>query len=85
MNVVWKDHVTTDGYSEICMRSYAAIAASIAFGAVHLWFRAFPNWRFALLAAVAGVFYGLAFRRARSIRASMVTHALVVTTWRVFF
>jgi len=69
------------------MRSEAAglIAASVAFGAVHLWFRAFPNWRFALLAAVAGVFYGLAFRRARSIRASMVTHALVVTTWRVFF
>jgi membrane protease YdiL (CAAX protease family) len=46
--------------------------------------RAFPNWRFALLAAVAGVFYELAFRRARSIRASMVTHALVVTTWRVY-
>lgn len=61
------------------------IAASVAFGSVHLWFRNFPNWRFALLAAVAGVFYGLAFRRARSIRASMVTHALVVTTWRVFF
>jgi membrane protease YdiL (CAAX protease family) len=69
------------------MRSEVAglIAASIAFGAVHLWFRAFPNWRFAVLAAVAGVFYGLAYRRAKSIRASMVTHALVVTTWRVFF
>jgi len=61
------------------------IATSILFGAVHLWFRDFPNWRLALLAAVAGVFYGLAFRQARSIRASMVTHALVVTTWRLFF
>jgi membrane protease YdiL (CAAX protease family) len=61
------------------------LAASILFGGVHLWFRAFPNWRFAALAAVAGVFYGLAFRQASSIRASMVTHALTVTTWRMFF
>jgi membrane protease YdiL (CAAX protease family) len=52
---------------------------------VHLWFRTFPNWRLAILAAVAGVFYGAAFNRTKSIRASMVTHALVVTTWRVFF
>lgn len=61
------------------------ILASLLFGSVHLWFRAFPNWRFALLAAIAGVFYGLAFRRAQSIRASMVAHALTVTTWRLFF
>lgn len=61
------------------------IATSILFGAVHLPRGAFPNWRFALLAAVAGVFYGLAFRQASSIRASMVTHALTVTTMKVFF
>jgi membrane protease YdiL (CAAX protease family) len=61
------------------------VLASLLFGSVHLWFRAFPNWRFALLAALAGIFYGLAFRRAQSIRASMVAHALTVTTWRLFF
>src|SRR5207249_1374787 len=37
------------------------------------------------VAAVAGVFYGLSFRQAHSIRASMVTHALAVTAWRMFF
>jgi membrane protease YdiL (CAAX protease family) len=58
---------------------------ALLFGSAHLWMRAFPNWRFAILAAAAGVFYGLAFRQARGIRASMVTHALTVTTWRVFF
>ena len=63
----------------------ALLLASAVFGSVHLWFQSFPNWRFALLAGVAGVFYGLAFRRAGSIRASMVTHALTVTTWRIFF
>jgi uncharacterized protein len=61
------------------------LLTSILFGIVHLPFRGFPNWRFALLAALAGIFYGLAYIRAGSIRAAMVTHALVVTTWRVFF
>lgn len=61
------------------------IATSLLFGAVHLPRGAFPNWRYALMAAVAGIFYGLAFRQASSIRASMVTHALTVTTVTVFF
>lgn len=61
------------------------IAASLLFGSVHIFKNPFPNWRFAMLAALAGICYGLAFRRARSIRASMVTHALVVTTWKILF
>jgi membrane protease YdiL (CAAX protease family) len=63
----------------------ALICASVLFGAAHLSFaHAFPNWRFSLVAGVAGVFYGLAWRETRSVQASMVTHALVVTVWRVF-
>lgn len=61
------------------------LIASLVFGLVHLPFRAFPNWRFAILAAIAGLFYGLAYQKARSIRAAMVTHALVNTTWRLLF
>jgi membrane protease YdiL (CAAX protease family) len=63
----------------------ALVGVALLFGSVHLPFRGFPNWRFAAMAAVAGLFYGLAFRRTGSIRASMVTHALVVTTWRALF
>ena len=48
-------------------------------------FGTFPNWRFAILAAVAGLFYGFAFIRTRGIRAPMVVHALVVTAWQLFF
>lgn len=59
--------------------------SSLAFGLVHLWFRDFPNWRFAVIAGVAGVFYGLAYLEARGIRAAMVTHALVATAWRTLF
>jgi membrane protease YdiL (CAAX protease family) len=57
-------------------------AAAVLFGAAHLGFRAFPNWRFAIVAAAAGWFYGRACQRAGSIRASMVAHALTVTAWR---
>jgi membrane protease YdiL (CAAX protease family) len=38
-----------------------------------------------MMAAVAGVFYGRAYLNARSVKAAMVTHALVNTAWRVFF
>ncbi len=61
------------------------LAAAVLFGLVHLPFRKFPNWRLAIVAAVLGIFCGLSLLRARSVRASMVTHALVATTWRIFF
>jgi membrane protease YdiL (CAAX protease family) len=63
----------------------ALITASVIFGSAHLGFhRIFPNWRWAIVAAILGLFLGLAWRSARSVQASMVTHALIVTVWRVF-
>jgi len=62
------------------------VAASALFGLSHLpAAHKFPNWRFAAIGFVSGIFYGVAFIRAKSVRASMVTHALVVTVWKVFF
>jgi hypothetical protein len=61
------------------------ILASAAFGACHLSFgRQFPNVRFAILVSIVGLFYGGAYRQGRSMRASMVTHALLVSAWRLF-
>jgi len=57
----------------------------VLFGLAHLPFRGFPNWRAVSIAGVLGLFCGLALIKARSVKASMVTHALVVTTWRMFF
>jgi membrane protease YdiL (CAAX protease family) len=39
------------------------------------------NWRYVLLAAIAGVFYGRAWRTDRRIAASSITHATVDTVW----
>jgi len=73
----------------LCQRLGSRVAGliltSVAFGLVHLPFRAFPNWRFALVAAVAGLFYGRAYSQAGGIRAAMIAHALVNTTTRVLF
>lgn len=64
----------------------ALIAASVIFGCAHLGFhRIFPNWRWAIVAAILGVFCGLAWRSSRSVQSSMVTHSLIVTAWLVFF
>jgi uncharacterized protein len=69
----------------IWSRQAALIVTSILFGAVHLWFRHFPNWKWVIIAGTLGYFCGRARNQAGSIRAAMVTHTLVITTWRAFF
>jgi membrane protease YdiL (CAAX protease family) len=66
-------------------RNAALLLTSAIFGLLHLWMPGFPNWKWALVAGVLGWFCGRARNQAGSIRASMVTHALVATTWRAFF
>lgn len=64
-------------------RAAALVLASTIFGFCHLSFRFFPNWPMVLMASVIGVFCGLAYWKAGSIRASMVFHTLVATAYRV--
>ncbi|MBI3697251.1 MAG: CPBP family intramembrane metalloprotease [Acidobacteria bacterium] len=63
----------------------AQAITSLVFGLCHLPFREFPNWRFAMVATVTGWFYGQAYRERGSIVAAAITHALVVTAWRLLF
>ena len=42
------------------------------------------NWRYVLLAALAGIFYGRAWRQQRRVGASAVTHATVDTIWSLW-
>jgi membrane protease YdiL (CAAX protease family) len=59
--------------------------ASVIFGLAHLNNGGFPNWRYALLAALAGLAYGSAWRKTRSIFASALVHAGVNTLWYAMF
>ena len=60
----------------------ALLLTAILFGLSHFNKRAVLfNWRYVLLAAVAGVFYGRAWRRDRRVGAAAVTHASVDAIW----
>lgn len=63
----------------------AQTVASILFGFSHIHHAPFPNWRYVILAAIAGWFYGSAYRKTRSLMASSMTHALVDAVWRTWF
>jgi membrane protease YdiL (CAAX protease family) len=63
----------------------AVLLSAVLFGAAHLWFHQFPNWRRACVTVLLGIACGIAYWRTGSVRAPMVTHAMVVTTWRVLF
>jgi uncharacterized protein len=60
--------------------------ASVIFGLAHITNNGvFPNWRYAILATIAGIFYGRAWRKTNSIFTSAIVHALVDTIWHVTF
>jgi membrane protease YdiL (CAAX protease family) len=52
------------------------ITASVLFGFSHITNMHFPNWRYVLLAFIAGLFYGWTWRKTGSIFASAIVHAL---------
>jgi membrane protease YdiL (CAAX protease family) len=62
------------------------VAASFIFGLAHIGNNGvFPNWRYALLATIAGIFYGRTWRKTNSIFPSAIVHALVDTIWHLTF
>jgi membrane protease YdiL (CAAX protease family) len=63
-------------------RTAALLTTAVLFGLAHFNKRAAHfNWRYVALAALAGIFYGRAWRRDRRVGASAITHALVDTVW----
>jgi membrane protease YdiL (CAAX protease family) len=63
----------------------AILLASVLFGLSHITNGHTPNWRYAALASIAGLFYGWVWRKTGSIFASAMVHALVDATWHFFF
>jgi membrane protease YdiL (CAAX protease family) len=66
-------------------RAALAITAML-FGLSHFNKRsAHFNWRYVLLASIAGIFYGRAWREQRRVPASAITHASVDAIWSFWF
>jgi len=63
----------------------AQMFASIAFGLSHILLAPAPNWRYVILASIAGWFYGSLFAASGTLMAPAMMHALVDTVWRTWF
>jgi len=59
--------------------------ASMLFGFSHITNMGFPNWRYVVLASIAGIFYGWTWRKTGSIFASAIVHAMVDVLWHFLF
>jgi len=63
----------------------ALVVTALIFGLSHFNKRAIHfNWRYVLLATIAGIFYGRAWRSRHRVAASAVTHACVDTVWALW-
>jgi membrane protease YdiL (CAAX protease family) len=61
------------------------VAASVLFGFSHITNMHFPNWRYVLLASIAGLCYGWTWRKTGSIFASAIVHGSVDVLWHFLF
>ncbi|MDE3188032.1 MAG: CPBP family intramembrane metalloprotease [Acidobacteriota bacterium] len=66
-------------------RTSALLLTAALFGLAHWNKRTVNfNWRYVLMAALAGIFYGRAWRAQRRVGASAITHATVDTLWSLW-
>lgn len=67
----------------------ALVIASVVFGLSHFNKRLLPgaafNWKYVILASIAGVFYGRAWLDRRRLACSATTHATVDVVWGLWF
>jgi membrane protease YdiL (CAAX protease family) len=62
----------------------ALFVSATLFGLAHFNKRAIFNWRYVMLAAIAGVFYGRSYLANRRLLSAGVTHATVDTVWSIW-
>jgi uncharacterized protein len=67
-------------------RRTALAITAVVFGLSHFNKRSTHfNWRYVILASIAGIFYGRAWRERRRVQASAITHASVDAIWSFWF
>jgi uncharacterized protein len=61
------------------------IVASVIFGFSHIFHAPYPNWKYVILATIAGLFYGHVWMKTRSLLPGTFVHALVDISWHILF
>ena len=78
--------VLQDLLSRMCRNQWAGLViASVIFGFAHILHAPFPNWKYVLLATIAGLFYGRAWMKTGSLVPGALVHGFVDITWHVLF
>ena len=73
-------------FSRSFKNRWAGLAvASVVFGLSHIFHAPYPNWKYVLLATIAGLFYGHTWMRTGSLLPAALVHALVDISWHVVF
>lgn len=62
----------------------ALLTSAVIFGLAHFNKRAMFNWRYVILAAIAGIFYGRSYLANRRVLSAGITHATVDTVWSIW-
>ena len=87
----WPEELLFRGLLQNCLQRATKsdvvgwIMASVLFGFSHITNGGFPNWRYVILASIAGFFYGWTWQRTGSIFAPALVHAGVDTLWHFLF
>jgi uncharacterized protein len=61
------------------------IVAAVIFGFSHILHAPFPNWKYVILATVAGFFYGRAWMNTGSLLPGAIVHGCVDVLWHLLF
>ena len=87
----WPEELLFRGILQNCLtRSFnnkcaPLVVASVIFGFSHILHAPAPNWKYVLLATIAGIFYGRAYMKTGSIFPGALVHALVDLAWHALF
>jgi membrane protease YdiL (CAAX protease family) len=73
-------------FSRTLKNQWAGLAVgSVIFGLSHILHAPYPNWRYVILATIAGLFYGHAWMKSGSLLPGALIHALVDISWHLLF
>jgi CAAX protease family protein len=61
------------------------IVAAVIFGFSHILHAPFPNWKYVILATIAGIFYGLTWMKTGSLLPGAIVHGCVDILWHLLF
>ncbi len=61
------------------------IVASVIFGFSHILHSPAPNWKYVVLATIAGLFYGHAWMKTGSLLPGTLVHAFIDLSWHILF